>query len=244
MKKTALLTTIILIAGIIYLNRAYANIYNIIGSTNLPPTPSKTNYFVNEQSKPLLKIAFLGDSLTAGAGVKWTEDTYPYQLAKKLALTQKKQIEVLNLGVPGATSNDVLNNQVTPALNFAPDIFVVFIGINDLHNFVPKTELKNNLEKIIAQLSVTNKKILVINIPYLGSKKSFLPPYQYLFNFQTKNYNKIFSELVGGDWQLINLYDLTRTEFKNNENLYSIDHFHPNFEGYKLIAETIYSTLN
>jgi len=255
MKKTIYLIIFIIFAIAIYLNRTYANIYNTIGKANLP-APAEKNYFFrsedvcgersgispqqvkNNFSCEKIKIAFLGDSLTAGVGVNELAHTYPYLVAQKIANEQKKQVEVLNLGIPGATSADVLNNQVKLTNDFKPDEVYLFIGTNDMHNFVPLPKFYENLANILQGLNV--KPVTMLNIPYLGSSKSFLPPYQTYFDWQTKKYNQIIKQVATDNNILYsNIYSQTISIFKKNKLFYANDNFHPNDEGYKMIAEAI-----
>ncbi|KKQ27955.1 MAG: hypothetical protein US42_C0003G0012 [Candidatus Magasanikbacteria bacterium GW2011_GWC2_37_14] len=262
MKKIFLATLIIILALAVYLNRTYAHIYNTISKANLPSSPSQKNYFLrsedacgersgitpqqvkNNFSCEKIKIAFLGDSLTAGVGVKWQEDTYPYQLAQKIANEQKKQVEVLNLGVPGATSVDVLNNQIALANNFTPDKVIIFIGINDLHNFVDKIKLENNLKQIINNLKIEEKNIYIVDLPYLGSKKSFLWPWQYYFYYQTEKYNEAINNVLrNSETNSLDTFLATSKSFFKDTTWYSADNFHPNSQGYEQIANSIYTYL-
>jgi len=225
---------------VVYLNRAYAHIYNTIGAANLP-YPQTREYMVGEKTASTTKIVFLGDSLTAGVGVKWLEDTYPYQVAEKISANFKQTVAVLNLGIPGATSVDVLNNQVVLANNFAPDKVVVFIGINDMHNRVGKNVLSSNLLGIINKLKVDKRNIYLVDMPYLGNAKSFFWPWQNYFLYQTNRYNEVYQNI----WKNIGVTPVdvllpTDKQFFDNTSWYAPDGFHPNVTGYQQIAKHVY----
>jgi len=53
----------------------------------------------------------LGDSLTAGVGSNDVKSTFVYQVAKKLS-QQFGKVGVVNLGVSGATSQDLIVGQL------------------------------------------------------------------------------------------------------------------------------------
>lgn len=239
MKKIIFLTLIILL---VYLNRSYAHIYNSIKSGHLDNPNSEKKIMVSVTDKTeKIKIVFLGDSLTAGVGVNDPENTYPKLVAKKLS--EKYQVEVLNLGVPGATSNDVLLDQVVSAKEFKADKVVLFIGTNDLHNQVGPKDLKNNLQKIILNLDIDKDKLYIVNIPFMGTKKLFLPPFRNYFLLQTARYNKIFTELKDDGYKIIDLYGETVESFKSRDDIYAVDNFHPNDLGYQIFADIIYKNL-
>jgi lysophospholipase L1-like esterase len=185
-----------------------------------------------------IKIVFLGDSLTAGAGASAVEKTFPRLIASRLA--ENYQVELLNLGAPGATTKDVLLSQVAETNDFKPDKIVLFIGTNDIHQRTGVKETKADLEKILVDLKIAKENLYIVNIPYLGTKQLFLPPLRSYFLLQTKRYNQIFSELKVEGWQVMDLYGQTLETFKNRTDVYSVDHFHPSDLGYQIFAEVIY----
>lgn len=80
-----------------------------------------------------IKIACVGDSITAGSGVKDPKKRYPTQLGDLLG----EKYEVKNFGVGGATMLDDGNKPYKQqpayqaALDFKPDIVVIKLGTND-----------------------------------------------------------------------------------------------------------------
>jgi lysophospholipase L1-like esterase len=91
-----------------------------------------------EWEKPLgvFRIACIGDSVTFGIPVD-DEDTYPGKLGAILNyLHPMKRFEVLNLGVPGYTSEQgrIMVNDVMMKLN--PDVALIGFGYNDSFHWV------------------------------------------------------------------------------------------------------------
>lgn len=80
-----------------------------------------------------IKVACVGDSITAGSGVKDAKKKYPHQLGELLG----SGYEVKNFGVGGATMLDDGNKPYKQqpayqaALDFKPDIVVIKLGTND-----------------------------------------------------------------------------------------------------------------
>jgi lysophospholipase L1-like esterase len=88
-------------------------------------------------------------------------------------------------------------------------------------------------------LAKTKAQIIVINLPYLGSKDIVYPPFNFLLNFRTKQFNDIISSLAHGDRvKLIDLYNGNQ-KFLQNSKFYSSDQFHPSNEGYMLWSQLI-----
>lgn len=241
MKKFLIVIVIILGLLGIYLNRSYAHIYNFISAKNLPNPTAEKLFAVDNNKTEKIKIAFLGDSLTVGVGANSAEKTFPRLVAQKLS--NKYNLEILNLGVPGAKTTDVLDYQVKLANDFKPDKIVLFIGINDMNDRLGLAEVKNNIEDIYGALKITKENFYLVNIPFLGSDRLFLPPWQSLFFQQTKRYNKIFDKLEKSGYQVVDLFSQTASQFVDSSSWYSADYFHPNDAGYELIADEIFKNL-
>lgn len=81
----------------------------------------------------ITKVACVGDSITAGAGVEDRTKFYPTQLGELLG----KEYEVRNFGVSGATMLDdgdkpyKKEGAYKKALEYEPDIVIIKLGTND-----------------------------------------------------------------------------------------------------------------
>ena len=77
-----------------------------------------------------LRIVTIGDSSTFGWGV---DDDYTYQalLETRLRRAGGPQVEVYNLGIPGATSRHGLAMLKHYALDLEPDVLIIGFGSND-----------------------------------------------------------------------------------------------------------------
>lgn len=246
MKKRTLIIVVIIIAicAGIYLNRAYAYVYSKFDLTSAPAQRTYTTQTMTAKSN-LLRYVAIGDSLTAGVGATGASSTFPALLAEKLAVERGVVVQVYNLGAPGATSFDILTGQVLDANQYQPDIVTIFIGINDMHNFVPLEKYRSNLETAIEAVKKTGAaKIYLINLPYLGAKDLILPPYDFYFDLKTRQYNEIIAETgAASGLAVIDLYDVAKADFAADQDLYSQDRYHPSDRGYQLWANKIYVQL-
>ncbi len=245
MKKKKLTLTIVIIliivaATALYLNRAYARIYSRFG---LLKQPEVINMTVEKKDKNI-KYAALGDSLTFGSGTENTTQSWPAILAGQMTDNQTS-VELVNLAVPGALSSDVINHQLPEAIKINPDLVTLLVGVNDLHNFVSLDAYRNNLKQILSELkSRTKARIIIINLPDLGTANLILPPYGYYFSRQTDNYNAVLTETSASfGLQPIDI-NSTKNIFSADSAYYSIDEFHPSAKGYAVWANLIYDSIN
>lgn len=227
---------------LIYLNLTYAHVYSLFDKTSNPNVT--LNYTIgNTRAIQTIKYAALGDSLTAGVGATGIEHAFPYLLSEKIA--GKNKIKLFNLGQPGAKSIDVLQQQIIPLAVFNPDLITLAIGTNDIHNRVSMTEFKKNYNQILDDLEKYKQaKIILINIPYLGSDSLIRPPWRSYFDSHIKKYNQSITEMATTrQLTLVDLYDKTKTYFHDNQSLiYSADLFHPTDAGYAYWTDIIYAS--
>jgi len=248
MKKIRLIILILAVLSIIggvYLNRAYAFIYS---KFRLVQPPLARDYLTEKtlsEKSQLITYAALGDSLTSGVGASSVSSTLPAFLAEKISVERGLMVKVNNLGVPGATSFDLLTGQVLDAAQYDPEIITLFIGTNDMHNFVPLEKFKSNLLTAIGALQQSTKaEIYLINLPYLGAKDLILSPYDWYFEAELKKYNAVISEAAQATGvRLIDLYSASEKPLKADLSLYCPDHFHPSDRGYALWADLIYGNI-
>ena len=93
--------------------------------------------FVMDKPNDVYRIIAVGGSTTFGLGV---EDSFswPALLQKSLNdLETSKRIEVLNAGVPAATSLQNMNHINQKLINFSPDLIILYEGTNDMGCMLP-----------------------------------------------------------------------------------------------------------
>jgi len=238
---------LIIIAAITYFNRSYAYIYNHIDKMALKSSDHEHSYIVvnNKTASSSLTYVALGDSLTAGVGTDKYQDSYPYLLAQYFAGNDDR-VTLKDRAVPGVKTSELLSGILPSATRDNPDIVTILIGVNDVHGFVSLKEFRSNYDNILQNLtSKTKAKIYVINIPSIGANNLLLPPYNYLFDYRTNQYNKIIKELATKySVKYIDLYTPTRDLFKSNGSHYATDFFHPSAQGYKIWADLIYADIS
>lgn len=227
----------------VYLNRAYAHFYDSRGNKILPKT-TQESYDVGIGFN-FIKLVSLGDSLTAGVGATKGENSYPYLVAKNLS-AGNSDVLLYDVAESGAESEDVLKSQVERAISRRPDIIIILIGLNDLHNQVPENTFRENYRKIISKLkNKTQAKIALINIPYLGSGKILFFPYNFLLEYKTGVFNQIIKQLALDENLIyIDLYSKTKNDFGSDNSMYAEDNFHPSDKGYLLWGQIINANIS
>ena len=242
LRKILILTVLLILLVGVYLNRSYAHIFDYDKSRALIFKDIQRNYIVdNGAGTETIKYVVLGDSLSYGFGSSGFRGTFPYVLATDL-LEDYKQVEVVNLAVSGAVIGELVEDQLPRAIGEKPGFVSIMIGTNDVHDFADKEEFRESLIYIIDELQgKTEAEILVINIPYLGTRDLILPPHDRIMDYKIQDFNKVIQEV--SEEKQVEFFDLYSASKKplseNPDKYYSIDEFHPSDEGYILWGDLI-----
>ncbi len=198
-----------------------------------------------------IKVACVGNSITAGVGVSRTEDTYPYILQTLLGTTD---YEVKNFGSSGATllmtPPEIIakglpyvsdsRNVYKPALNYNPDILIIKLGTNDSHknNWAFKSYFKQDYIDFVNSFKARNpdlKVYLCYPMPIFSND-----PNGYYDPIVVNEVIPLIDEVA----TLVNpvaVIDLHTPMVGRGDC--SSDRLHPNAKGMHIIARTIFQTL-
>lgn len=193
-----------------------------------PPPPIATSSPATRAAEPSAdgrpRVAFLGDSLTAGYGLE-AEQAFPAIVGQLLA-GEAMPIHVLNAGVSGDTTAGGLR-RIDWVLRQKPDIVVIGLGGNDGLRALPPTESEENLRKIVQKSRDAGASVLLLGMlipPNYGPE--YVAQFREVYPRLAKELNvplvPFLLEGVGGDPKL---------------NL--PDGIHPTAEGHQRIARTV-----
>ncbi len=171
------------------------------------------------------KVLFIGDSLTAGYGVK-SELAYPSLVEKKMNTKGNNKIKIINAGISGSTTSGGLK-RLKWYLKTKPEILFLALGANDGLRGVKVSESTKNLTELI---KFAQSKGLVIVLA--GMK---VPP----------NYGKQYSDEF--EQMFIKLSQKYKLDFipfllegvAGNKDLNQADGIHPNEKGHQIIANLV-----
>ena len=179
----------------------------------------------NNKLENVNKILLFGDSLMSGYGLKENQ-ALSIILENDLKETGFN-IRVINGSVSGDTSEDGLDRIEEYTSGGDIDLIVLGLGANDMLRRINPDQTESNLRKIIEIIKAKNIKIILA-----GMKASPTNGLAY-----KKRFDDIFPKLAEE-------YDLTLIPFllkkvALNPKLNQSDGIHPNYEGAKVISETI-----
>jgi acyl-CoA thioesterase-1 len=179
-------------------------------------------------SAPGPRIVFLGDSLTAGYGLS-REASVPALIQKRVRDAGYPH-EVVNAGVSGDTSAGGLS-RLEWSLAGDVRILVIELGANDGLRGLPVAGMKQNLAEIITRARARGIAVVLTGMeapPNFGAAytSEFRAVYQQLAREHDVTFVPFYLEGVAGI-----------------PSLNIADGIHPNAEGSRIIAKTIWSAL-
>ena len=194
------------------------------------PNSEPTESTVETAHKPKTILCF-GDSITAGYGLEDSNDAYPGILQQKIDTTDLNYT-VVNSGVSGETTAGG-KSRIDWVIKQPVDIFLLELGANDGLRGVPLTETKANLQTII---NIVKEKSPQTTIILAGME---LPPN--MGKTYTAEFRALYADLA--EKNNIELIPFILKDVGGDPSLNQGDGIHPNVEGHKIVANTVWETL-
>ena len=194
-----------------------------------------------DRSTPLVYVA-LGDSTVEGIGASRPELNYVSRLHARLR-TVYPEARVINLGVGGATSADVIVNQLERAIALAPRLLTLSIGPNDLTTRVPVETYEKNVDTILGRLTRETAAVVVANLlPDLVVTPRFkTSPERDAVGRLTVRFNQALGRQGRAHGvELVDLYLASQREVPRRPELLWTDGYHPSDAGYARWAELVW----
>ena len=164
------------------------------------------------------EILCFGDSLTYGTGAK-EGMAYPSRLSKIIGLP------VINLGVPGDTTETALSRLEEDVLSGTPRIVLITLGGNDLKNRISREKAFGNLRKIVEAIQSEGALVVIGGLDFGPFGRGFAGEYERLAK---ETGSVLVPDVFDGIW--------------GDRDLMS-DAIHPNSDGYAIMAEHFYKAI-
>ena len=190
---------------------------------------------------PIVYVA-LGDSTGSGVGAR--NGGYVLRLFNRL-VERRPGSRLTNLCVSGATTEDLVRNQLERGTATNPDLVTVCIGINDIGHGFTIDHFARNYDKILSTLrQKTQAQIVVTNIPDISSAPRIPGPMRSEYQQQIIRFNERLEEIANRHGVTIfDMYAISKDELPSHPEYFSSDGFHPSDQGYELWAEQMWPSV-
>ena len=170
------------------------------------------------------RVLCFGDSITQGYMVELTK-AWPWIITELSGYT----VEALNYGISGDTTLDGLH-RLRSAMETAPDIAVVELGINDFFSLVPLEQAEVNLSIIIKKFRETGADVLLAGFVMPGGR-----PWEEMYRrLAEREKVRLYPDIFKG---------LKDDAGNFDKRFFFSDGVHPNESGYEIIADNVYKAI-
>ncbi|WP_432090817.1 SGNH/GDSL hydrolase family protein [Streptomyces sp. NRRL F-5630] len=197
--------------------------------------------------RPPIRFTMMGDSLAAGQGVRRARQTPAALLASGLAAVAERPVELRNIALPGARSDD-LDRQVSLVVSDpegVPDVCCVMIGANDVTHHMPPMRSVQFLNAAVRRLRTAGAEVVVGTCPDLGTVEPVYQPLRWMARRVSRQLAAAQTiGVVEQGGRTVSLSDLLGPEFEANpREMFGPDKYHPSVEGYATAAMAVLPTL-
>lgn len=196
---------------------------------------------INE--KPFVYVA-LGDSTVEGVGASNKNKSYP-SLIHNFIKADHSATKFYNFGQRGATTSDVIHNQLEQTLALKPDLITISIGANDIFHAARVKTFEKRINYILQTLVQNTQAIIVITtIPDFSLVSAFPKVFRKYCELRSRIFNTVIKDSVHDSGViLVDLYSQVKAFGRSHPDLIASDGLHPSDVGYLFWAETITSKL-
>jgi lysophospholipase L1-like esterase len=195
-----------------------------------------------DRAATVLYVA-LGDSTVEGIGASRPDAHYVARLHARLRAVYPRA-SVVNLGLGGATSADVLDGQLARAAVMRPQLVTLSVGPNDLTGRVPVAVFERNLQTIFRRLAEQTQAVVVANLlPDLALTPRFRGrDTAAAVGGLTVRFNEALTRAARPHGVvLVDLHAASREELPRHPELIAADGYHPSDQGYARWAELLWA---
>jgi lysophospholipase L1-like esterase len=197
-----------------------------------------------DREAPLRYVA-LGDSTVEGIGASAPDRTYVRRLHGRLREVYAR-VEVQNLGAAGATSFDVVQEQLPQAVMRRADLVTLSVGPNDITGRIGVDVFERNIETIFRTLRARRETVVVATLlPDLGVTPRFRSrPERETVSRRSVEFNDALRlRAKAHGVTLVDLYAPSRDEVPRRPELVAGDGYHPSDIGYARWTELMWQVI-
>lgn len=176
-------------------------------------------------------VMFLGTSLTDGYGLE-REQAYPALVQQKIDSAGLRW-EAVNAGLSGERSAGALQRVRGWLLRQPFDVLVVETGANDMLNGLPVGELRANIQGIIDTVRAARPHVRVVLVGMRAAPN--------LGRAYVRDFDRVYSDLA--EKNALPLVPFLLEGVATERDLNIADGIHPNARGQRILAGTVWKTL-
>jgi len=194
-----------------------------------------------------IRYVALGDSYTIGTGLEDESQNFPSLLAKQLTKETGIDVALVNLGVNGYTTADLIREELPVALTIRPELVSVLIGANDVVQGSTEASYRTRLAEIyngLAGLGLPADRVLAVSTPDFSALPGAAPfGTARDLRMRVDAFNRISeSEATARGFHYADISTISR-EDSNGRDWLAADGLHPGPAQHRAIAAQLWMVL-
>jgi lysophospholipase L1-like esterase len=189
----------------------------------------------------------LGDSYTIGTGLDDESQNFPSLLARRLTQEAGIEVTLVNLGVNGYTTTDLVREELPVARGVRPEFVTVLIGANDVVQRSTEAAYRTRLAEIydaLAGLPLPATKVVSVSTPDFSALPG-AAPFGTASDLRSRidAFNRIArSEAAARGFHYADISAITR-EHNRGKDWLAADGLHPGPAQHRAIADQLWTLL-
>jgi lysophospholipase L1-like esterase len=188
----------------------------------------------------------LGDSYTIGTGLEDEAQNFPSLLANRLTEEIGIDVTLINLGVNGYTTGDLILEELPVARGLRPELVTILIGANDVVQGSSEVAYRSRLAEIydaIERFGLPADRVLAVSIPDFSALPGAAPfgPASDL-RARIEAFNGVAkTEALSRHFQYVDITSVSREDNLGDDWL-AADGLHPGPAQHQAISDHIWET--
>ncbi len=184
-----------------------------------------------------ISLLITGDSVAAGVGVNEVNSSLSGQLHHCITEQYGCRVSTSTVAKSGLNITGLYQLLLANTGERYSHI-VISIGVNDAKGFISTRKWRQQLTQLINLVNshYSKSKVCLLAIPDFAGFTLLKPPLSWVLSYRSMRLNKVSMQLA----RTTDSFELLSTNMKLDHQLFASDGFHPNLEGNKSIAESIY----
>lgn len=194
-----------------------------------------------------IRYVALGDSYTIGTGLEDESQNFPSLLARQLTQETGIDVALVNLGVNGYTTTDLIREELPVARRLRPELATILIGANDVVQRSTEAAYRTRLAEIydvLAGLPQPATKVVSVSTPDFSALPG-AAPFGTARNLRARidAFNRIAqSEAAARGFHYADISAITR-EHNRGTDWVAADGLHPGPAQHRAIADQLWTLL-
>ncbi len=195
-----------------------------------------------DSANDTLRIAVLGDSSVTAPGVAGPQEIWVSRVCQRLS--EHHHVVLRSFAVGGSMAHNVLADQADDAIDFAPDVFLVSVGANDVIKGVPIGRFETNLDRLIGKLASTGAVVVQSGVGIMGTIPRLHPPLSHLMSRRARRFDRIHWKVASNHGtSVVDQRSDDARVWRSDRSLWAADLFHVSASGHARWADTAWQTI-